>query len=139
MTPHDLYRKQRIHGWTRADMLVEMYRAAIRNIDAAIQLMEAGDPAHSHLRQRAIRIVAELFCGLDISQGEIPVRIAQLCEYCSHCLADGDVTKLQSARKVLMTLCESFEGAREEAAALEKQGKIPPIDAIPTVAMHAEA
>lgn len=138
MTPHDYYRKQRLHGWTRADMLVEMYRAAIRNVDAAIHLIEAGDPAHTHMRHRAVRVIAELFCGLDLSQGEVPVRIAQLCEYCSHCVADGNVEKLQSARKILLTLCESFEGIRDEAAVLEKQGKIPAIDAIPTVAVRTE-
>ncbi len=139
MTPHDLYRTQKMHGWTRADMLVEMYRAAIRNLDASIAMIQSGDPAHFHLRNKAMRIVTELFVGLDISQGEVPVQIARLCEYVAHCIADGDLKKIESARSVLATLAESFIAARDEAAKLEAQGVIPPIDAVRTVAMSTHA
>lgn len=139
MTPHDLYRKQRLHGWTRADMLVELYRGALRNLDAALTALDAGDPAHLHFRHKSQRIVNELFCGLDFSQGEVPARLGQLCEFVSHCLADGSKERLLGARKVLATLLEAYQGIRDEGAALEAAGRIPRVDITPTTALRAEA
>ena len=59
--------------------------------------------------------------------GELPEKIAVLCEYVGQCLLDGSDEKMVSAVNVLTTLKEGFDAIREEANRLEKAGEIPSV------------
>ena len=127
--PHLAYQQHRANEWYRIDMLLALYDAAIRNVDAAIAAASRGDAdlTRKH-RHKALRIVLELYAGLDLSYGEVPQRVAQLCEFMQHVLLTSESPQLASVRTVLRSLQEGFREIRAEAIALERAGKIPGVD-----------
>ena len=110
-------------------MLIALYEAGIRNVDQLIESHRAGDSdrAATH-RTKAIRVVLELIAGLDHSHGDLPHQLARLCEYMQSALLTGEEADYHSVRHVLVTLRDAFEGIRGEAATLEHDGAVPPIE-----------
>lgn len=135
---YQAYQQHRANAWCRVDMLLALYDAALRNVDAAISASTRGDTelAQQH-RNKTLRIVLELYAGLDLSYGELPARVAQLCEYMQYVLLTGQATELASVREVLKELREGFQAIRSEAIRLEQEGKIPGIESAPKCAITA--
>ena len=126
MEPLDVYKQQRALGWTRVDMLLALYDAAIRDLHQAIEAYEnENKDIAQQKRLHASRIVVQLQVGLDFDYGEIPQRIAQLCEFVQHCLLTGGLDEVKSALKVLGTLRDAFATIRDEAVSMEAAGQIP--------------
>jgi flagellin-specific chaperone FliS len=128
MDPRGIYKQNRQTAWTRVDMLLELYRTALRHTDAAIQLLQAGRRPEARLELlKGARVVGGLKAGLDLSRGDIPRRMDQLFDYALDCFADGELSRVASARRILQNLRQAFEEIRPEAIALEKSGEIPPL------------
>ncbi|MCA9188462.1 MAG: flagellar export chaperone FliS [Pirellulaceae bacterium] len=126
--PFQIYKQQKRVGWTRVDMLIALYDAGIRNIRQCREAMSEGNPSQTQQhRLHALRIILEIQAGLDSKYGEVPNNIARLCDFCSHALLHGDSTQLATAEHVLQTVRDGFAGIRDEAAALEMEGQIPPL------------
>lgn len=133
MNGQDIYKQQQAVGWTRVDMLLVLYDAAIQNLTQAVEAHMANDSVvWEHKRMHAVRIALELQSGLDHSLGELPSKVAQLCEYVQHAALTGGVREVQSAIEVLTTLKEGFDSIREEAIELERIGVIPPLRHAPS-------
>ncbi|MEO2019731.1 MAG: hypothetical protein ABGZ53_35810, partial [Fuerstiella sp.] len=80
MNPHLKYRNAKAIAWTRIDMLLVIYEAAIVALDHGIGILESQD--HSELlhaqidAQRKILLIAE---GLFIDEDPTAVHIMNLC------------------------------------------------------------
>ncbi len=125
---HRTYRQQDAQAWLRIDMLIALYESGLRSVSRLIEAHEHGDfhqvPEH---RSKVLRIILELLAGLDFAQGDLPHRVARLCEFMQHGLLTGGEDNYRAVLRVLTTLRDAFMGIRDEAARLETRGEIPAI------------
>jgi len=113
---------------SRVDMLLAIYGAAIDAIDAVISGLTKDQPHETALaKSQAIVLVGLIESGLDVSQGEVPNRIRELCGFVEHSILQGTVNEIQVARKVLANLRDGFIEIKDEATKLERDGTIPQI------------
>ncbi|MCA9262312.1 MAG: flagellar protein FliS [Planctomycetales bacterium] len=129
MNGYSIYKEQKSLGWTRVDLLIELYSATIRNVQEAIDAAAANDAElERQKRFHAMRLVLQLQAGLDFNYGELPQNIARLCDFVQHALGSGDSDALKSSIRVLSDLRDAFQGIREEAVRLEAENAIPPLE-----------
>ena len=111
---------------SRVDMLLAIYDGALEAIDGVVlAITEERTHEASVSRSRALVLVSLIENGLDLSKGEIPQRIKELCGFVVQALLDLEVDKIRSARNVLQNLRDGFAGIQEEANQLEATGRIP--------------
>jgi hypothetical protein len=134
MSPHTLYERQASLAWTRIDLLLALFDAAIERGE---QALAAGDEAEARrLRARARLAILALWAGVD-REGPSAGNFIRLYEFADHAFTEGGPEQMRGALSALRTLREGFVGIRAEAAELERCGAIPPADA--TCAVHALA
>ena len=121
------YRDNATTGWSRIEMLNQLYRAALDATQKAADAVSANSAAAGQHCVQALALVNTIETGLDLNQGELPQRIQQLCHFVQASLLSGDVAKLESAVRVLRLLAEGFSGIQKEAIELEENGQIPPL------------
>ena len=111
--------------WTRIEMLLALYNKAIEHLDDSLRSLAQNDVATNVLqRTRAATVIVAIRSGILTEYGDIPTKIDQLCEYVQQCIADGSRERIESARGVMSTLREGFEGIRTDANAMERNGEI---------------
>lgn len=111
---------------SRVDMLLAIYDGALQAIDDVVLAMAESRIHEAGLsRSRALVLVGLIENGLDLSQGDIPQRIKDLCGFIERALLDLNIEKMNSARSVLQNLRDGFAGIQDEANQLEAEGKIP--------------
>ncbi len=139
MNPYKAYQQQQQQvGWTRIDMLLELFDGTISKLEAAAAALARGDAAAAQpLLAKGRLLVAALAAGVDPSYGESALNYQRLYEYVLFNLQAGRADKVEEALKVLRTLREGFEGIRDEALRLERSGEIPPLDSVPTLLLSA--
>ncbi len=121
--------QQQSSSWYRIDMLLAAYDGTVERIERARELVGNGDMvAAAPLITRALRIVIEMYGGLDLRHGEIPENMQRLYVYVLHCISLGDSEHLQLALDVLQTIREGLRSIRDEAVELERQGELYPVD-----------
>ena len=125
------YEDHREIGWSRIDMLTQLYEAAVAATQQVADALSQNSSSAASPRVRAIALVNAIESGLDLSQGEIPLRIQQLCHYVQQCLLSGEIAKTESAVRILQQLSDGFSQIRKEALQLEAVGEIPPLQ-LPT-------
>lgn len=116
------YRKHQVHGDSRIDLLLRLYRTAIRRIEEAQQQWEQSPHASQTTVAclKAANVVQGIESGLDLSQGEVPHNIARLCNFVNRQLLQPSAEGFASSIRVLKTLQSSFEAIREDALQVEK-------------------
>ncbi len=139
MTPYNLYRTRAATGWTRIDMLLAIYDAALRALDEALAAMTAQGQAAPQVRLKAQQFVLLLLEGIDESAGEPAPSIRRLLLFVLDRMQEGTKSSWHDARKVLALLREAFQQVASEAVRLEQQGAIPPLDLTTTVACSTSA
>lgn len=139
MTPYDRYRTRAATGWTRIDMLLALYDAALRAVDEALAGMTTQGQATPQVRLKAQQFVLLLLEGIDASAGEPAPSIRRLLLFVLDRLQAEGVAAWRDARKVLGLVREAFQQVADEACRLEQQGVIPPLDLSTTVACSASA
>jgi flagellin-specific chaperone FliS len=136
MNPYRAYQGRAYSNWLRIDLLLALYDGAIERLEAAVAALRKQDRASAApLLARARLIVAGLISGVDPSQGELAVQFLRLYEFVNRGLEAGSVKGLEGALRVLRTLREGLRAIRPEAVELERQGHIPPADALPRIEM----
>lgn len=136
MNPYRAYQGQAYTNWLRIDLLLALYDGAIERLESAAAALRKQDrAAAAPLLARARLIVAGLIAAVDSSQGQLAVQFLRLYEFVNHSLEVAGVKELESALKVLRTLRESLQAIRPEAVAMERNGLIPPADALPRIEM----
>lgn len=113
-------------GWTRIDMLLELYDRAITSIRGAQAAKESN---HEQLFTEKFidsqKCILAIHGGLRPDEYEIAYDIARLLHFVLTRLGEYN---FEEAAYFLEKLRNSFEAIREEATQLEKQGKIPSLE-----------
>ena len=116
-----------LNGSTRIDMLLSLYDRAIATIRFAQYAEEANDKSLlARKLLEANRVILALHGGLNTEEYDLAVSIAQLLNYIMLLLEQHNFDK---AIYFLEKLQASYEQIHDEAVALEKAGKIPPMSA----------
>ena len=80
MNAHQAYSGSRRHSWTRIDMVIALYQATLTSMEQLGQELAEGQvlpTTQMKLQRRLLGILA----GLDLSAGDLPMRIAQLVRW----------------------------------------------------------
>lgn len=122
---HDQAMDTMVKGWTRIDMLIALYDRSISAIEMAQNAKEAGDSIETANRiLEANRMILGLHSGLNTDKYPLAVDVARLLNFVTLRLGEQ---RFDEAIHFLDKLRTSFSQIREEAAALEKTGSIPPL------------
>ncbi|QDT11882.1 hypothetical protein [Planctomycetes bacterium K23_9] len=120
------YKKQSLSaGWTRVEMLLEVYDHAITSVDGCQSASESED-ATSFTRHyiAASKALLAIHSGLEPHKDEVAFNVARLLHFVVTCF---DERKYAEASKVLNQLREGFAAVAEEVNQLERDGAIPPV------------
>ncbi|HEY1188601.1 MAG TPA: flagellar export chaperone FliS [Gemmata sp.] len=141
MNPYRRYQQQSEPdtGWTRIDLLLALYDKALERLDRAEAALRAGDTSGAvTLLLKTQELVMALAQGVRVEVNpEVNTNILRLYEFAMHELARANVKAIANVRKVLRTLREGFEAIRAEANAMERDGRLAPMDRSPMVAATA--
>ena len=111
-------------------MLLSLFDGACDRVaDAAESMMGADEEVARRLRARARLVILGLWSGVD-DRSEESANFVGLYQFTANALASGTLEEVRGSLEVLRTLREGFRGIRDEAVDLERNGAIPPIDAI---------
>jgi flagellin-specific chaperone FliS len=123
---------------TRIDLILGLYRNALEFLgEARAALAENRSGAVKPLLLKTQMIVMGLASGLPAERDEVALNFLRLYEFVSYQLVQGTPESIDAATGVLRTLMERFMAVREQAIALELQGKIPPLDRDPLLSVTA--
>ncbi|HUU45412.1 MAG TPA: flagellar export chaperone FliS [Acidobacteriota bacterium] len=118
------YRRTQLFGMSQAELVVVLYRGAIRFLREAIELVVAERYDQSWRKfDRARRIVVHLCGTLNRDAGEIAEKLSALyafvIEQITIANARRDVRAAESCIQILSTLKEGWEGVATQEAAAE--------------------
>ena len=124
MNPIQKYRNAEPQSWTRMDLLLALYDAALSRLDKASQALTNGDiPVAVPYISKSQIIVNELAAGVRMDvDPEMGTNLLRLYEYVVHELKTPKLQNVRNAVKVLNILREGFEAVREEGNRLERSG-----------------
>ena len=115
MNAHQAYSGSRRHSWTRIDMVIALYQATLTSMEQLGQELAEGQvlpTTQMKLQRRLLGILA----GLDLSAGDLPMRIAQLVRWALSQLRTPNPQVWRQVVKAFRTICEAYESIRQEAA-----------------------
>lgn len=120
------YKKQSLFGgWTRVELLLEIYSRAIRSIEAVKLSMESADAEGyaKHLIDSQKAILA-IHSGLKPDEHDVAFNIARLLHFVLVCL---EKAQYDDALKILRELHDGFAAVADDVNELERSGEIPPL------------
>lgn len=120
------YQQQQAGAWTRIDMVLALYDKTLSTLQQLSEAVAANSAAAEPLRLKASQLVLGICHGLDFEYGELPHSIAKLCEFVNDRIWNGSADDIQQCMGPLATVQEAYHQIRDEAAQLERDGKIPP-------------
>lgn len=122
----EAYKQPQTIPQPRIDIVIALYRKALEHLQHARQVSaeDRTDDARRYL-VKAQLIVNSLASGMAGSTEEISINFLRLYEFVSERLARGGMADIDSAQRVLETLRNGFEEARNQAIALEAAGTLP--------------
>ena len=129
MNPHLKYRNAKAITWTRIDMLLVIYEAAIEALDHGIGILESQDQSELLYAQidaqRKILLIAE---GLSIDEDPTAVHIMNLCVFVLDQIQTDKLEQWQTSLKLIETLHEGFQEIADDARELERTGQVPQLE-----------
>ncbi len=118
MSAADIYRGQAAQGWTRIEMLLELYDGALTSIETCRDAESRGDAAlRGSASLRAQRFLLAIVSGIEIGYGDIASKPALLCLHALDCVRSNDFS---SAEQVLTILRDAFRSVAPEAVEWER-------------------
>lgn len=127
MNARQLYGQTAVGAWTRIDMLLRLYAAAVETADQGVAQIRSSGGVEQGVRTRMQRIIGQLVDGLDLSQGEVPETIQSLLLFALKTTEGNQEHEWASMSRVLSTLREGFTAIRAEAIEAERKGEVPPL------------
>ncbi len=119
-------RQEMFGGWTRIDLLLQLYDRAIeKTADAKLALETNNDDAYVQSFVDSQKTILAIHSGLKPDEHDVAFNVARLLHFVLQCLAEK---KFDDAIKVLSELRDGFGAIAEEANELELNGEIPPMD-----------
>ena len=122
------YKRQSVFGgWTRVEMLLQIYDRAISSIEACqIASLNHDVPAYAKSLIDSQKAILAIHSGLKPDEHDVAYNIARLLHFV---LVSIEKKDFDGAVKVLLGLRQGFAAIVDEANQLERDGQIP---AIPT-------
>jgi len=120
-----------VNGWTRIDMLLALYDRAIAAVLLAKKAVAENDAnllASATLETN--KYILALHSGLNVEADPVAENVARLLTFV---MTRFEEQNFDEAVLFLEKLRSSFDQIREEATALEKAGKIPPLNSEATL------
>lgn len=111
---------------SRVDMLIAIYDSAIlaaEELEADLQSGSDGAVAKLQL----VKSLNLIESGLDLSLGELPQRIQQICQFIEFRLVHPDADEIAACCRILRNLRDGFVGVRSDAVRMEALGEIPSV------------
>lgn len=105
-------------------MLIAIYENTESALDYVIEKMEAGESCDLE-RSRALISIGLIESGLDLSQGDFPQRVRDICLYAENSLLNPNLEAVKSARLAIGNLADGYREIQDEATSLEESGSIP--------------
>jgi len=125
----DAYRRSTATQWTRVDLLVALYAAAQRALDACVAALEQGDMEEWRSGAlRAQKLLLALLEGIEPEADGSSGNIRRLLVFCHGCLVQPSLDACRDAGRIIGTLHSAFATIQDEARLLEQRGQIPPLD-----------
>jgi flagellin-specific chaperone FliS len=129
MNPHLKYRNAKAIAWTRIDMLLVIYEAAIEALDRGVNILESqelSDLPHARIdAQRRVLLIAE---GLSIDEDPTAAHIMNLCVFVLDQIQTDSLENWKTSVKLIETLHEGFQEIADDARELERTGQIPQLE-----------
>ena len=120
------YKRQSMFGgWTRVELLLQLYQEAINQMKICEEL--ASTPSSANYVAaflQAQKAILAIHSGLKPDEFEIAFNVARLLHFVLVCMEKKD---FGDASKILSELHEGFVAIAEEAKELEAKGEIPPM------------
>lgn len=122
------YNKQTLFGgWTRVEMLLQLYDRAIVSLGGASMALEADDQeTYAKLFIDGQKAILAIHSGLKPDEHDVAYNVARLLHFVLTCLAEKN---FDDAVKVLSELRDGFAAIADDANELEKTGVIPAMEA----------
>lgn len=126
---HTAYRQASATSWTRIDMLLALYDAAVFAVEHGQQAIQnQNDKSLIEYRFRAQRLITQLIAGVDVEQGELPQNVHRLLTFCLMQICGSTNEEWASAVSTLSQLKDAFREIRDQAVQWEQTGQIPPLE-----------
>ena len=114
-----------IKSWTRIDMLLELYERTIAAVRMAQKAQAADDKAQMQLQvYESHKLILAIHSGLKVDESEIAHNVARLLGFIVLRIDEGN---FEEAVQFLEKLHSGYADIREEAATLEANGEISPL------------
>jgi flagellar biosynthetic protein FliS len=126
MRAHQAYQQQKTTFQPRIDIILALYRKALEHMRQARAALAANnaDAARPYL-VKAQLIVNALASGTAGGGDELALNFLRLYEFVTDRIHRGQADDIEAAEKILQTLREAFEAARNQAIFLESSGALP--------------
>jgi flagellar protein FliS len=127
MNAYHAYRQTQTHTASPGELVVMLYRGAVRFVSKGIAALETQDiqGAHTNL-VRAQEIISELLGTLDLARGgEIADRLLGIYEYMNRRLVDANLQKDPAPAREVERFLRELLPAWEEAARLAAPAPAP--------------
>lgn len=112
-------------------MLLLIYEQAVGSLNEGARLLELGRMKEFPAVQfRAMRTLLAIADGLDIEQGELPVRVLQLVVFAMDQVKTQLPEAWRDAARLINTVREGFMEIQDEARRAEYEGQIPALDTV---------
>jgi flagellar protein FliS len=132
------YRHVQAQSWTRVDMLLALYDKALLMVEAGIHLLEQGRfEAIPPARVQVQRLLLGLIEGMDLENDDTSRKMAQVLMFAIRRSSVDDPSAWRDALRIIQPLRDGFAEIRDQAAAAERRGEIPPLDWRTPVAFSA--
>ncbi|MGB7346358.1 MAG: hypothetical protein WBD20_19220 [Pirellulaceae bacterium] len=120
------YKKQSFFGgWTRIEMLLQIYDRAIVSIDGCKAALEAENEwSFTNHYIAAQKAILAIHSGLEPEKDVVAFNVARLLHFVVICIQERN---LEDANKVLKQLRDGFAAVADDVNQLERDGVIPPI------------
>ncbi len=130
------YQNQNIFsGWTRVDMLLEIYDCAITSFQQAkVSLEEQNEDAFGQHFLKGQKAILAIHSGLKPDEDEIAFNVARLLHFV---LQKIEQQEFDDAVTVLISMRDGFAAIQKEANELEASGQIPPMPIADNFATNA--
>jgi flagellin-specific chaperone FliS len=120
------YKKQSLSfGWTRIEMLLEVYDHAITALEGTqVSLQQEDQAAFAKHYVAAQKAMLAIHSGLEPHKDQVAYNVACLLHFAIDCCQQR---KFADAIKVLQELRSGFAAVAEEVNQLERDGTLPPV------------
>lgn len=120
------YQNQSGECMPRADLILALFEETIRKLEQARDALQRRDRAAAKpLLNRALLLVGGLASGVIPDAGELANNCLRLYEFALHRIQAETLVGVEDALRALRPLQEGFQGIRDEAVELERNGVIP--------------